>query len=509
MPRIRLNVTEWTYDTSDLLGPPGGFGEVFRGAGDIGPVAVKRLKLTASEAAHREMNIGQALAQRTLEYVVPVLDYGQDADSDGYFLVMPICERSLHDEILSKGVLSLTETRTVALDILSGLSEVGDIVHRDLKPQNVLFFDGKWRLADFGIAKFVEDSTSLQTLRGSLTPAYGAPEQWNSETPTHATDVYSLGCMFHTMLTGQPPFVGSQEQIRDAHLHQAPPALGVDSRLSAFVGQMLRKSPASRPSIGRCVEVVSSVEVTQARRPHAGLLEAAGEISREAAAKEAAAQAAATARRARQQLVEEAAADLKGIVDRLFGDIKLASDEVHSTQDSISLGRGTLTFGRVAEVPLAQTKRENIYGEPEWEVAAAASLAVTRSKIVRPTHTSEGGSIFYVGRETPYDRDYTWSATLFFGRSKKEPDYRWREIGFWSFAAGSPEAPYSLAPGDRNFELAFSNVMGSVDVAYGPWAVDGEDEDAFQHRWLSLFTKAVRGELNQPSSMPIGDHFFQ
>jgi hypothetical protein len=73
MIRIRLNAGKWTFDEDARLGSPGGFGEVFRGLGPNGPVAVKRLKLTASAAAHREMNIGQSLASRALKHVVPVL----------------------------------------------------------------------------------------------------------------------------------------------------------------------------------------------------------------------------------------------------------------------------------------------------------------------------------------------------------------------------------------------------------------------------------------------------
>jgi len=52
-----------------------------------------------------------------------------------------------------------------------------------------------WKIADFGIAKFVEDSTSLETLRNSLTPAYAAPEQWQLQRPTSATDIYSVGVL--------------------------------------------------------------------------------------------------------------------------------------------------------------------------------------------------------------------------------------------------------------------------------------------------------------------------
>lgn len=60
---IKLNSGEWSYNDSDPLGAPGGFGEVFRGEGPTGPVAIKRLKLSATSAAHRELNMlgGQLL----------------------------------------------------------------------------------------------------------------------------------------------------------------------------------------------------------------------------------------------------------------------------------------------------------------------------------------------------------------------------------------------------------------------------------------------------------------
>ncbi len=508
MPTIRLNDAEWTYDERSPLGPAGGFGEVFRGTGTMGSVAVKRLKLTAGDAAHREMNIGQALAGRTLKHVVPILDYGQDAGSDGYFLVMPICDRSLQDEIAAKGVLTLAEARSVALDVLAGLHEVGDIVHRDLKPGNVLYFDGGWRLADFGIAKFVEDSTSLRTLRGSLTPAYGAPEQWQGEAPSRVTDIYALGCMFHTMLTGTPPFGGSQDEIREAHLHRPPPPLGVDTRLSAFVGQMLRKTPASRPTVERCIEVIGTVEAARIRPAHTGLLAAAGQISREAAATEAAAQAAASIERQRQQLVREATSDLDAIVKRLFEEIKEASDEARVTKDAVALGRGTLIFGYAKGVKLPQ--QQDIYGgAAEWDIAAGATIAVTRGAAVRPQRTAHDVPIIYAGRMTRDDQDYKWSATLFFGKSRQDPNYRWRETAFWSLSRShnGRDEPYAIPPEDRDFQIAFSNTMGVANTAYGPLAIDGEDEDAFQHRWLTLFTKAVTGELNRPDRMPIPDHY--
>ncbi|MGI0069460.1 MAG: protein kinase domain-containing protein, partial [Nitrosopumilaceae archaeon] len=170
MQTIKLNKKTWKLDTNSVLGSPGGFGEVFRGAGENGDVAIKRLKVTASEAAHRELQIVRSLSERVLNHVVPILDYGQDADSDRYFIVMPICDKSLQDEIAKRGTISPNETIEIIISILKGLSEVRDVTHRDLKPPNVLLCVSEWKIADFGIAKFVEDSTSLETLRSSLTP---------------------------------------------------------------------------------------------------------------------------------------------------------------------------------------------------------------------------------------------------------------------------------------------------------------------------------------------------
>ena len=104
---IRLPRREWFFDDSRRLGRPGGFGEVFEGEdAKRNPVAVKRLKVTAAEAAHRELTISDELAGRSFEHVLAPLDSGQDADTDDYFVVMHVqakvfptqlrCEASCH-----------------------------------------------------------------------------------------------------------------------------------------------------------------------------------------------------------------------------------------------------------------------------------------------------------------------------------------------------------------------------------------------------------------------------
>ena len=84
METIKLPRGEWQYDPGAPVGKAGGFGEVFRGSGSEGEVAIKRLKLTAAQAAHRELDIAKSLGGRTLQHVVPILDSGQDANNDRY-----------------------------------------------------------------------------------------------------------------------------------------------------------------------------------------------------------------------------------------------------------------------------------------------------------------------------------------------------------------------------------------------------------------------------------------
>src|SRR5207302_2073190 len=128
-----------------------------------------------------------------------------------YFLVMPRADGSLQDAVERDGTLTPSDAASVLLQIIQGLNEVGDIVHRDLKPDNVLRHENRWKVADFGIARFVEEATASITLKDCLSPFYAAPEQWRLERATHATDVYALGCVGFFLLTGKPPFMSEPE----------------------------------------------------------------------------------------------------------------------------------------------------------------------------------------------------------------------------------------------------------------------------------------------------------
>ncbi len=100
------------------------------------------------------------------------------------------------------------------------------MLHRDVKPANLLITnDGRVLVADFGIARAVDDATNL-TATGNLvaTIAYAAPEIISGTQADHRSDIYSLGCTLYELLTGSKVFPRpSQVAMMDAHLQAAPP----------------------------------------------------------------------------------------------------------------------------------------------------------------------------------------------------------------------------------------------------------------------------------------------
>lgn len=130
------------------------------------------------------------------------------------------------------------------------------IVHRDLKPGNVMLAaDGTPKIADFGLAKRLDDD-SAQTHTGEIlgTPSYMAPEQaeGKKELIGPATDVYALGAILYELLAGRPPFQGISplDSLRQVVANEPTPpsrfAVGVPRDLEAICLKCLEKSPGQR-----------------------------------------------------------------------------------------------------------------------------------------------------------------------------------------------------------------------------------------------------------------------
>ena len=481
---IRLARGEWFFDDARRLGRPGGFGDVFEGEDSNGtPVAVKRLRLTAADAAHRELAVAEELAGRVFRHVLAPLDSGQDADSGFYFVVMPRAERSLADEISARGPLPANEANTVLQQIARGLQELPGLIHRDLKPANVLLHDGVWKIADFGIARFVEDATSLNTLRECLTPAFAAPEQWNAEHATGATDIYAWGCVAHVLFQGEPPFPGpTSADYRRQHLGEHPPALAAaEPRVRALVSGALRKPQAGRPGLNRVIAVLTEViQNPAAPRPALGELQRANaaEVQR-VSEREAAAARERQQQRERNALIENAQQVLRQIAQEFEAVARANEPDANIVASAASLiirmgDSATLEFRASEATPPNVT-----FPNSGWEVRAIARIRVDQ-----------------IGRN-----EWKHGATLWYARIRGAGELRWYEVSYKRSALvrGPLIGPFAIQDlGNdiyREADLAAGPGMHTIEVEFGPAPIDDEAINNFIERWLARLAQAYNGRL--------------
>ena len=474
MKKIKLPKGEWLYDPNKPLGPEGGFGIVFEGQSPRGEaLAVKRLKIEANETAHRELKIAQEFSRQDFKHIIPCFDAGQDAESDHYFVVMAKAERSLQDEINSGKKFNDEEAARILLQIVDGLLEIPEIVHRDLKPGNVLFHSGQWKMADFGIARFVEESTSLRTLKGCLSPPYAAPEQWRFETSSQATDAYALGCIGYCVLTGTPPFTGPQtEDYQRQHLSDDPPKLDDHAPfLRSLISMLLRKSPEARPPHKRIRKLLTEglQAPKESRKEFEALATISAQLSEQQAREEAEREAVRLKQEKRDRLAQEAVQNLQSLYNRMLLRISQAAPSALQSGCRIILGKGTLDLA-VARGSV----RAGVFKRSGWDVVAEAQVFVRQS-----------------------DNNHVISSSLFYAKPPGEGEYRWWEIGF-NFSPFT-DARYlyhvSLTSAEDADIALTKQTIGKFTIQYGPKPIDDEDFEAFSLKWAHILAKASSGQL--------------
>ena len=484
MTEIKLNTGVWEYDETQPLGRPGGFGQVFKGRSKVFPeVAIKRLHLTAAAAAHRELQIAGSLLGRPSDHIIRFLDVGEDADSEQYFIVMAKADYSLEDEIARGVIFDAPSVANILLQAATGLQEAGDVVHRDMKPGNLLFHEGKWKVADFGIARFVDDATASNTLKGYLSPHCAAPEQWRFEHATSAADIYALGCIGYWLLNSSPPFVNDPQQ--EYQFAPVPSFSCSEVRLSSLINMMLRKTPATRPSPSRVIsQLTAIVSKPAASQPSAlnALAAAGAQVAEREQANQAAAQSRGTLEQNRKQLLKHGFDVLRQSSECLWEKIAATAPSAqknggdYRSRFSCSLGNGVLVINFANSSNMLDQKN---FPHSKWDMIGSAQILVVQS-----------------------NPRTNWPSTLWFAKRPGTEDYRWYEISFYEPFSGR----YGLIEltSEKDVDFAISNVMHSFHVAYGPKLIDDEDESDFHDRYLRLLARAANGQLSFPSSMPIG-----
>jgi hypothetical protein len=187
--------------------------------------------------------------------IVTVFDVGEDEESHESYIVLEYVAGESLSRILSREKkLSLPKALLWAEEIADALdyAHAQGVVHRDIKPANILIGeDGHAKIADFGIAKL---NMAHFTLPGRVlgTPAYMAPEQLAGEGVDNRSDLFSLGVILYSMVTGHSPFTGnSATTVCFKVVNREPmPASSFDLELprslDAVITRAMAKDPAER-----------------------------------------------------------------------------------------------------------------------------------------------------------------------------------------------------------------------------------------------------------------------
>jgi eukaryotic-like serine/threonine-protein kinase len=229
-------------------------------------VAIKTISLFGldpeEEAEYRERFFTEARAAGRLSHpgIVTIFDVGEETETHSPYIVMEYVTGQSLQTLLSREKKKLP-LRT-ALELAQELAEALDyahtqgVVHRDIKPANILLTaDGKAKIADFGIAKL---NQAHMTLPGQVlgSPAFMAPEQLSGEGVDARSDLFSLGVILYTMLTGHRPFQGnSATTVCFKVVHHEPVSVtAFDSdfppELDQLVSRAMAKNPVERYQTG-------------------------------------------------------------------------------------------------------------------------------------------------------------------------------------------------------------------------------------------------------------------
>jgi serine/threonine protein kinase len=218
------------------------------------PVAIKFLPTMHDPlAVARFVREGRAMRRLDHPNIVQVLDTGEIKGTP--YMVFDFIAGGSLAERMAAGPLPYPETMTILNGIAAGLDYAHrqGILHRDVKPANILLSEtGAPVIADFGLARLLDQPSATATGILSGTPAYMSPEEGNGAKISPASDQYSLAAMAYQMLTGAVPFPGVTvtEVLVGLLTREAPPPSKLRADLSpevdAVVLRGLNKDPDKR-----------------------------------------------------------------------------------------------------------------------------------------------------------------------------------------------------------------------------------------------------------------------
>jgi WD40 repeat protein len=265
-----------SYIVLDPIGE-GGMGQVYKARHQhmnrvVALKVIRKERLSNPEAVRRFYKEVQAAAQLAHPNIVLAFDAGQTGQTH-YFAMEYIDGIDLSRLVKESGPLPVLRACDYIRQAALGLQHAHErgLVHRDIKPHNLLVVIGGAtsasrsgsngkdvvKVLDMGLARLqgLGDNETAVTKDGVVigTPDFLAPEQaTNARAADIRSDLYSLGCTFYYLLTGQPPFQGASltEVLIQHQLNQARPVQelrpDVPPAVGAIVARLMAKNPAER-----------------------------------------------------------------------------------------------------------------------------------------------------------------------------------------------------------------------------------------------------------------------
>jgi serine/threonine-protein kinase len=220
-------------------------------------------KSVAIKVPHDEMETDPVLVERfkrekdiglELDHPGVVKAYDDEPGSRLYMAMEWVEGRLLRSILNEERKLPIDRAVALTLQICDALDTMHKhgVVHRDLKPENVMVDDAdRIKLIDFGIAK-KEDARRLTFVEVSKTlgtPDYISPEQVKGQRGDQRSDIYSLGAMLYEMLTGEPPYTGSNPLavMNERLLNDPEPVRTLRNEVSPELEEILKRALAREP----------------------------------------------------------------------------------------------------------------------------------------------------------------------------------------------------------------------------------------------------------------------
>ncbi len=251
------SIIDKRYDVIQLIGS-GAMGQVFL-AQDKDLDEKTALKLLPREMLNKDaaVSIKQEirLARRiTHRNILRTFDMGNWGEHT-YISMEYVAGYDLEQLQKTRGAQDVYIALLMARQICSAMIAAHEqgVIHLDLKPANMMVNQqGILKIMDFGLARSVanQDRRKTDTTELMGTPRYMAPEQFLNDTLDERTDIYSIGIILFTLLTGKPPFSHDDYMtLAEMQVHQELPEMqGIDGVISGPLEQIIRKATEKKPS---------------------------------------------------------------------------------------------------------------------------------------------------------------------------------------------------------------------------------------------------------------------